>query len=210
MRTEEKEAFTLVELLVVLGVFGLIMFALLQFLTNFLNMKFNSEARQRIRTEGNYVVDQIDYLIRNGTTVPDICQGINRENPDSGEKNEIVTNFEETTNGVKQTIKKRVCLADKQIVLTEDIAASCAEAAKTGLLLTASREQSNKSPIIVNEGSLTFRCEENSFTNGLVVTTKLTMTVERQSMGAGRKDGQPLEIVESFTKTTAIRNRFDY
>jgi prepilin-type N-terminal cleavage/methylation domain-containing protein len=76
----KKKCFTLVELMVAVAIFGILTVAIAQFLSSFLVMKFNAETLQRMRQEGNAALDQIDYFIRNGLTVPDICTDEN-ENP---------------------------------------------------------------------------------------------------------------------------------
>ena len=68
-----KRAYTLVELLVAIAVMGLLSVGLMGFLGNFLNLKIRAEAKLRIREEGNYALDRIEYLIRNSITLPDIC-----------------------------------------------------------------------------------------------------------------------------------------
>ncbi|MBQ6449381.1 type II secretion system protein [bacterium] len=68
-----KRAFTLVELLVTVAVMGLLSVGLLGFLGNFLDLKIRAEAKLRIREEGNYALDRIEYLVRNSITLPDIC-----------------------------------------------------------------------------------------------------------------------------------------
>ena len=68
-----KRAFTLIELLVAIAVMGLLSVGLLGFLGNFLDLKIRAEAKLRLREEGNYALDRIEYLIRNSITLPDIC-----------------------------------------------------------------------------------------------------------------------------------------
>jgi prepilin-type N-terminal cleavage/methylation domain-containing protein len=72
-------AFTLIELMVAVAIFGMLSVLLGQFFVNFTKLKFNAETVQRIRQEGNYVLDRIDYLLRNSLTLPDVCVGSNRD-----------------------------------------------------------------------------------------------------------------------------------
>ncbi len=218
-KNNQQTGFTLVELLVVLGIFSLVMASLLQFLTNFLNLKFNSEARQRMRNEATYVLDRIDYLIRNGLTIPDLC----RTTAGAGEVTlgqvansaNTVTSVPVGKQGIIVKIKendgtevrKKVYLNNEGvIILVDDV--TLVNGAATGytkeIALTASEVETAKAPIIVE--NLTFECREDSFTNGLVVETNFDMTVQRQSMQAGDQS----DLNEHFTKVTAVRNRFDY
>jgi len=68
-----QKAFTLVELLVAVAVMGVLGASVIGFLGNFLQLKFRTEARLRMREEGEYALDRIEYLVRNGITLPDIC-----------------------------------------------------------------------------------------------------------------------------------------
>ena len=70
---QSKSAFTLIELLVSVAIFGILSLLIAQFLVNFMNMKFNTETRQRIRQEGNYALDRIEFLVRNSVTLPELC-----------------------------------------------------------------------------------------------------------------------------------------
>jgi prepilin-type N-terminal cleavage/methylation domain-containing protein len=73
MKKKSRAAFSLIELMVVIAIIGLVTITLVQFMTHFMNVKFNAEMMQRIRQEGNYALDQIDFLIRNSLTIPDVC-----------------------------------------------------------------------------------------------------------------------------------------
>lgn len=70
-----SESFTLVEVLVVIVIFSLLTIVVGRFLVVFFNLKYNAETVQRLRQEGNLALDQIDYLVRNSLTLPDICVG---------------------------------------------------------------------------------------------------------------------------------------
>lgn len=80
-----RSAFTLIEILIVAVIFSILSLAVGRFLITFLNLKLSAETIQRIRQEGNYALDQIDYLLRSGLTMPDVCVGrIRPANPPSG------------------------------------------------------------------------------------------------------------------------------
>ena len=80
-----RSAFTLIEILIVAVIFSVLSLAVGRFLITFLNLKLSAETIQRIRQEGNYALDQIDYLLRSGLTMPDVCVGrIRPANPSSG------------------------------------------------------------------------------------------------------------------------------
>lgn len=80
-----SESFTLVEVLVVIVIFSLLTIVVGRFLVVFFNLKYNAETVQRLRQEGNLALDQIDYLVRNSLTLPDICVGrIPPEKPPDG------------------------------------------------------------------------------------------------------------------------------
>lgn len=70
-----RSAFTLIEILIVAVIFSILSLAVGRFLITFLNLKLSAETIQRIRQEGNYALDQIDYLLRSGLTMPDVCVG---------------------------------------------------------------------------------------------------------------------------------------
>lgn len=79
-----RSAFTLIEILIVAVIFSILSLAVGRFLITFLNLKLSAETIQRIRQEGNYALDQIDYLLRSSLTLPDICVGrIPPKNPPS-------------------------------------------------------------------------------------------------------------------------------
>ena len=59
-----RSAFTLIEILIVAVIFSILSLAVGRFLITFLNLKLSAETIQRIRQEGNYALDQIDYLLR--------------------------------------------------------------------------------------------------------------------------------------------------
>lgn len=80
-----RSAFTLIEILIVAVIFSILSLAVGRFLITFLNLKLSAETIQRIRQEGNYALDQIDYLLRSGLTMPDVCVGrIRPANSSSG------------------------------------------------------------------------------------------------------------------------------
>ena len=76
----KQDAFTLIELLVCIAIFGILVVALGQFLSSFLLMKFSAETRIRMRQEGNYALDRIDFLVRNSVTLPKLCDGLSAGN----------------------------------------------------------------------------------------------------------------------------------
>lgn len=222
MQKKNQSAFTLIEILVVLGIFSLVMVSLLQFLTSFLNMKFNTEARQRIRNEGNAAADKIDFLIRNSVTIPNVC----RDNSNgevtaanvadkcylgSTECHEIMVNVNETV-GMQTVMVKKSLKTDTAgtIVLCDNpntVNEKCVS-------LTAKVTQTKNAQITVGKDitdtnyldDITFFCRNDEFTNGLIVTVEFPMLVKRKSMQAA---DAPV-ITETFVKNVAVRNRFDY
>lgn len=187
--------FSLIELLVVLAIFSLVMVALLQFFTNFLNLKFNAEARQKMQSEGNYLMDRIDFLIRNSITIPNIC--------DAGkigtDQAVLMTNLENENGGADGFIQKNgVYLVGEQVRLVQGT--SNADS-RSEIELTSGLYSSL--PLSVT--NLEFKCEENRFTGGLIVTTSFRINLVRESLGSNVK-----EITEDFERKTAVRNRFDW
>ncbi len=224
MKTLKKRqtAFTLIEILVVLGIFSLVMISLLQFLTGFLNMKFSTEARQRIRNEGNGAADQIDFLVRNSVTIPNVCRDnsagvITAADPndecflDGTNCHEIIVNVNETKDGQAVIVKKSLKTnADGTIKLCSNPNT----ASESCVSLTANIEQTKNAQITVGKDPLdtnylddiTFSCRNDEFTNGLIVKVEFPMMVKRKSMQA---TDAPV-ITETFVRNIAVRNRFDY
>ncbi|MDO5561831.1 MAG: type II secretion system protein [bacterium] len=186
---QKKQAgFTLIEMLVVLGIFGLVMTGILEFLTSFLNMRFNAQARQAMSTQGNYAIDRIDLILRNGVTIPNICTTANLKKT----FHKFETNLEGNDSSILMK-KATVELTDDKIKVQQG------DAAATELTTNAT----GKMKLTVTQ--LDFTCDKDEFTGGLVVTTKMTMQIARQSTGAEEKT-----ISQSFTKKTALRNQADY
>lgn len=98
-----RSAFTLIEILIVAVIFSILSLAVGRFLITFLNLKLSAETIQRIRQEGNYALDQIDYLLRSGLTMPDVCVGrIRPVNPPSG------FNLHQNLQAVKDNLNKSI------------------------------------------------------------------------------------------------------
>ena len=219
-KTEEnrQNAFTLIEILVVLGIFSLVMTALLQFLTGFLNMKFSTEARQRIRNEGNSAADQIDFLVRNSVTIPNVCRDNTTQTITdqcylgSSDCHQLIVNVNETT-GTQTTVIKKLLKAEEGMI---KLCTNPSTANEKCVALTASKEQTKNAQITIggtaataitpNPDDLQFSCRNDEFTNGLIVTVKFPMVVKRKTMQAT----DTKIITESFVKDIAVRNRFDY
>ncbi len=195
-----QAGFTLIELLVSLAIFGILLVMLTQFLVNFMNMKFNAEATQRIRQEGNYALDQIDYLIRNSMTLPDLCMS---PTPTGTSTQQLRTMTLDPATGKLQ--RNQVFLENNQIKLRQDMSGankfnSAAFAAIAPINFTSTTGGSGTNlPFKVE--ALSFGCNKNTFTNGYLVTTKFTITYGRKTLGST----QP-EIKETFERATAVRN----
>lgn len=226
MKKEEKiklSAFTLIEILVVLGIFSLVMVSLLQFLTSFLNMKFSTEARQRIRNEGNDAADQIDFLVRNSVTIPNVCRDnsngeVTDANPNdkcylgSTDCHEIMVNVNEVVDS--QTVMRKKLLKTT-VEGTINLCNNPGDAANERCIaLTANKTQTKNAQITVGNDpnddnhldDITFSCRNDEFTNGLIVTATFPMMVQRKSM----QEAEAKIITETFVKNIAVRNRFDY
>jgi prepilin-type N-terminal cleavage/methylation domain-containing protein len=219
---KRQSAFTLIEILVVLAIFSLVMISLLQFLTSFLNMKFSTEARQRIRNEGNGAADKIDFLVRNSVTIPNVCRDnstglITAANPsekcflNGTDCHEIIVNVNEMTNGQTVMVKKSLKTdTDGTIKLCNNPNTSNEECVS----LTASIDQTKNAQITIGEDpsdtnyldDIIFSCRNDEFTNGLLVKVEFPMMVKRKSMQA---TDTPV-ITETFVRNIAVRNRFDY
>lgn len=195
---EKKTAFTLVELLIVLSIFSLVMAALLQAFVSFLNLKYNAEARQKIQSEGNYLMDRIDFLVRNGNTIPDACFDSKLNTPQGS----LSVNLENTVNnkGIYQKNKILLDTAAKQIILKRGYSDKTAE---PDLQLTSGQSKNLSLEIY----DLSFLCREDSFTKGLIVESKFTVRLKRKSLKAERASDT---IEETFSRKTAVRNRFDW
>ena len=189
---KKHASFTLIEMLVVLGIFSLVMTGILEFLTSFLNMRFNAQARQTISTQGNYAIDKIDLILRNGITVPNICmagQGL------GSAQSTFTTNLENKSDASTALMEKAsvsLDLNNAQIISTQGA-------------ITQNLTLKNTGKSQLQASNLRFTCSKDPFTGGLIVTTNFTLSITRSSTGA-----QEQTISETFTKKTALRNQADF
>ncbi|MBQ6438051.1 type II secretion system protein [bacterium] len=70
-----QSAFTLIEMLVALAIFGLVAGGMARLMLNFVMLRANTDARVRIRQQGNNALDRVEYVVRNGVTLPNVCEG---------------------------------------------------------------------------------------------------------------------------------------
>ena len=70
-----QSAFTLIEMLVALAIFGLMAGGMARLMLSFVMLRANTDARVRIRQQGNNALDRVEYVVRNGVTLPNVCEG---------------------------------------------------------------------------------------------------------------------------------------
>lgn len=71
--SNKEQGFTLIELMTAIAILAIILVGLLAMLSSFLKVRNNDQTEQGLKTEGNYVLDRVEFLVRNGVTMPDIC-----------------------------------------------------------------------------------------------------------------------------------------
>lgn len=224
--TQSKSAFTLIELLVSVAIFGILSLLIAQFLVNFMNMKFNTETRQRIRQEGNYALDRIEFLVRNSITLPDICcvnPNVTVANPcvplgssDTHYSNLIKLNTQGTGSNFFQ--RNQVKIEGSELILMiknsiEHDSLSFWTPVSEIINLTSSKTGSAGSvsfevkPRTLNRlfscSNLTFQVGAPPATiqRGFIVTVAFTITYNRRTFGT---DSPP--IVEVFEREIAVVN----
>ena len=72
-KNSPNHGFTLVELLVAIAIFSVVLVGLFAMLTSFLKIRNGDQTEQLLATEGNYILDRLEFLVRNGVTMPDVC-----------------------------------------------------------------------------------------------------------------------------------------
>lgn len=206
-----KPAFTLIELLITVAIFGILAVALVGFLSNFLQLKFNAEALSRIRQEGNTAMDKIDFYLRNSRTLPNVCDDVSTVNciaSLNNETNVLCTNTQISDEAGNPSLltKYRVvgtnAAGDNNGSLTLQTGVTHFRdltGATTTPLISTFTVGGNLYPLQVS--NISFSCRLDPFTNGYIVTSKFTLTYRRRTL---RSDESALS--EVFTRQTAIRN----
>lgn len=64
-----KKGFSLIELLIYMGIFSILLISLLQFFGSILSVKFESEATSSVTEDGRYILARLSYDMRKATTV---------------------------------------------------------------------------------------------------------------------------------------------
>ncbi|MBQ6436394.1 type II secretion system protein [bacterium] len=187
----KKSAFTLIELLVAVAIFGILSVTLAQFLTSFLLMKFNAETRLRMRQEGNYALDRIEFLVRNGVTQPQ-CVG-----------NNLRVNYQRTVTDYPQRAQVRYDSSNGQLFLVE-----CAKKKHSECASSVANNKGVSLTTITGDGqafkvtSYSLTCTpKDSFTQGFVVTVKFDLTYNRRVLSGNDKP-----ITEHFERQVSVRN----
>ncbi len=237
-KQKSQEAFTLVELLVVLGIFSVLMAALLQFLTNFLNLQYSAEARTRIRNEGNVAIDQIEFLVRNGVTIPNVCrekaeaessgdtpgchreEGANCQNlkvnlNDNGEIVKYEAKVDDEGAIVLIETRQNLDIPEEMLIQTRILTAIEGQTKNAPVQVMDAVRVAEANEVIEDRGedeemmkNFGFSCVLDEFTGGLLVTIQVPMEVKRQSIQA--QEDEQLQIYEQLTREVAVRNRFTY
>lgn len=210
----QKPAFSLIELLVSIAIFGILSILIAQFLVSFMNMKFNAETRQRIRQEGNYALDRIDFLIRNSITLPDICCK-NRAIPcvalEPGKSQSYRGGLKFNTQGSGTNFFKRhrVKIINGELVVFSPTSSSTKHNDTTTgwwdnydnsiSLTTAKTGSSGTVPFTIS--NFIFSCSQDSFTKGYIVKIEFTITYDRKTFSSNSPP-----IIEKFTREVAVVN----
>lgn len=213
---EAQAAFTLIELLVAVAVMGVLTSGLISFLGNFLNMKFNAEAHQRMREEGTYALDRIEYLVRNGITLPDICKDLasyGSNISDSGRKTEVKFNLRDFDDPARHMHRMQVKYfeTDGEIIEFTDYPSD-----KTHATFDNSRKENGVNLTKMNPGStgkassrfnvskFDIRCvRDNVFLDGYYVHVEFDITYGRRTLD-GRESR--MNLTEHFARDIAVRN----
>ncbi len=214
---EAQAAFTLIELLVAIAVMGVLSAGLISFLGNFLSMKFNAEAHQRMREEGTYALDRIEYLVRNGITLPDICQNLpdhGRAEETSGEKTEAKFNLRDFDNANLHIHRMRIKYFKDagvgEIVEFADYPPRTTHAdafdnkAKGVNLTKMNPGSTGKASSKFNVSRFVIKCtRDNVFLDGYWVHVEFDIEYGRRTLD-GRESRMNLK--ETFKRDVAVRN----
>ena len=211
-----QDAFTLVEVLVAVAIFGLLGVTLTMFLTSFLNIKFSTEMRARMRSDGDNALDRLEFYIRNGKTLPDVCDAssfphtqdfyINTNTKLDGASNEynrfhvaaVLTNSSDPASPRELRFYQfgpayDNCVAPDYYSVSDNYTA------------LTSTIQGSTGIIPFDVSHLRFTCDNDSFSGGKVVQIEMTIKYEGDSLS-----GNGFHLEEKFYRETAIRNTAAY
>lgn len=200
-----QSAFTLIELLVAIAVMGVLSMGLLGFLGNFLQLKFRTEARLRMREEGEYALDRIEYLVRNSITLPDICSS-------GSEATEMKVNLRSEDRAVDYIHRMRVFLENSELIEVSTYAnGTNHDATRTQVRGSGSAyynlTRSNPGSTGVSGqkfkvSNFKVKCTHDTvFLNGYSVLVEFDIVYQRNSLNASTRD-----LVEHFSRDVAVRN----
>jgi len=215
----KRDGFTLIELLVSIAVFGLLTVTLAQFLSSFLVLKFNAETRLRMRQEGNYALDRIEFLVRNSVTKP-ACglspsvTNYNKCKTSACTGNNAQLHFNYQISSTEAPKRSLVWWEGGSGSLGKLFFGECNSSTKhssctpySGLAnkvnLTNTSGESSQPFEAVNFSI--YCAEPDSFTGGFTVTVKFDLKYKRKVLSGDNK-----ELVEHFERQVAVRNNAQF
>jgi len=210
-------------MLVAVAIFGLLTVALGNFLTGFLNLKFNAEMQERIRQEADYALDRVDFFVRNGVTMPDLCEGlpegearsanvlkVNTLLPDSQYLNYVAARVWYCTAPTCDPAQLYVTQNDNTSTRTHTTGVWESPSAPGAIALTSSAKGGSGHagfsvqtlPTSWGGKNAIFTCRHDAWTHGYIVTTEFLLSYDRLTLNL-REDTQRTEL---FRRETAVRN----
>ncbi|MDR0462885.1 MAG: prepilin-type N-terminal cleavage/methylation domain-containing protein [Pseudomonadales bacterium] len=186
----EEQAFTLIELLVAMAILAIVVVGLFAMLSSMLTVRENNNVDQALNSEGNHMMNRIEFLIRNGITMPNICcpDGITCRN-NSG--NSITTITEENVGG--QRVYRSNTIRSYGVLSIRDVGADHNSAVEAPLLSDG-----------IGISNLNFDCEilnVNLPNQSARMRVSFTLFLERDTLGQ-----EFLLVEEDFERTIVIAN----
>ena len=208
--TKNNHGFTLIELLVAMAILAMVLVGLFMMLASILAVRNNHNVEQQINAEGNHAMNRIEFLIRNGITMPSICcpnanqacigtfapsQTISTIN-EEGRGNEAKTYWRNT---ISADDYNNILLHTNVVGATDD-----SQAVEAQLL---SLPPSPDLPGIVMT-SLAFEChveDAGRLNQSAIVTVSFSLTLDLDTLG-----DHDIQVTEHFERSIVIANNFDY